>query len=50
MLTIPIDNMSLPGSLFNGAFPSVVIKTGPLNQMRAFKTDLLQILCKGEIT
>ena len=41
MLTIPIDNMSLPGSLFNGAFPSVVIKTGPLEPNAGFQDRLV---------
>ena len=50
VLTIPIENMSLPDSLFNGAFPSVVIKTEPLEINAVFQDRLQQILCEGEVT
>ena len=42
--------MSLPDNLFNGAFPSVVIKTEPLEINAVFQDRLQQILCEGEVT
>ena len=42
VLTIPIENMSLPDGLFNGAFPSVVIKTEPLEINAVFQDRTLE--------